>query len=1075
MATKDEFSIVIENNLKEVVNAIKDMSIQMSLMTGKMTKSQAENFKWNNTIKAGTRAFDAFHGGLISTNKVFNELNYRFRMGRDLLSSYTIGLLGVGFSINGLISSATSLVKEQWQLGDTMVYLTDSTTSASQALGAYYGANKGSKGSLDQTASGLKALADAGMSLSPIMLKLASDSGTLEQATGLGAESWARMSGQLVKTFKASQKEIRTFQSALLATNLKAGELQHTADGLIETLHKLQYTFKDGINGANNFARGYSGAVKVMTKMGIEAQTANKFISDLLDPDKYEENLRLFGQLGLTTEDFFKALEGGGDAGAFLEKALGNLPQLARSIQNIADPLQRIRFAKNLGIDMQIASKMARATQGDIESMLNDYKKKAVEDKEFKKREEQAKVNAKKYEESLDAFKRNALMPLMNFVSKIMTGSGMQLLSKISSLTNKVLSKVLLHGAPIIDKVISVFDRVLGIMNKDFDKGLRVLGEEVFNYISKGFQRVAPLIIKTMSEAGSTLLKEIIKNAPNALYKVGEAFLSALGTLFQTNPIIASLIGLKAGSTVLKSISGSMEVGKGLYQGAKAFLRGNTVGVYESFKKVFDSSKDVEERQVDILAQIEANTRGTIGNVPDKDSGMGIPGLRKLAKFKKFAKIGGSALSVLGGLMSAYSVYSNFQGINEQKDKIGKSVGTADFESNVDELMRKRLENEMGLFGAGVGGGAGFLLGALGGAGVGALPATMAGIGIGQFTGEVIGSQMAKISSGYEKVNEELIFGNKKLQKDFEKQYEEKLKQGVEISRYEKLMYEASVLRKTNYLTRMEREEYKYLKNLDNEKRKLSDKELERLKQLEKRMAESQGRDASSTRDFSATSGSMVTNMLEKVGVGSNLAEDIGVKFGYWIKYLSTAFKNIMDIGLAQPIRKLASGLLKIFNSMTLLGLGGKFDEEIRYFDSEIARVEALRVNNQGLDDAKRQAELSEFALRNQKFMDNYREGKSLINQFRAGDMSGQGRFNAILARYTEFFESSNQAIRQDAINKHKDLIRELQNLNKTNEKGNGILGGIKSNTEKPTEKKDATPVFVNADMFGEVSIYRSV
>lgn len=1075
MATNEEFSIVIENNLKDVVKSIKDMTLQMSLMTGKMTKTQAESFKMNNTIRAGTRAFDVFHGGLISTNRVFNELNNRFRIGRDLISSYTIGLLGVGFSINGLISSATSLVKEQWQLGDTMVYLTDSTTSASQALGAYYGANKGSKGSLDQTASGLKALADAGMSLSPIMLRLASDSGTLEQATGLGAESWARMSGQLVKTFKASQKEIRTFQSALLATNLKAGELQHTADGLIETLHKLQYTFKDGITGANSFARGYSGAVKIMTKMGIEAQTANKFITDLLDPDKYEENLRIFGQLGLTTEDFFQALESGEGATAFLDKALGNLPQLARSIQSISDPLQRIRYAKNLGIDMQIASKMARATQGDIESMLSEYKKKAVEDKEFKKREEQAKVNAKKYEESLDAFKRNALMPLMNFVSKIMTGSGMKLLSKVSELTNKILSKVLIQGGPIIEKVISVFDKVLKLMNQDFDKGLSVLGEKVFTYIANGFKRVAPLIIKTMSEAGSVLLKEIIKNAPNALYKVGEAFLSALGSLFQTNPIIASLIGLKAGSAVLKSISGSLEVGKGLYQGAKAFLRGNTVGVYESFKNAFSGTKDVEERQVDILSQIEANTRGSLDLTSSPKNASSITkmfkDLIKTGKIGKIAKVGGA---VAGGLLSAYSLYSDFTSAKDQEMNLANSVGTGDFEKQADELIRKRMELYGNFAGTSIGGGVGAGLGA-GALGIGALAGAVIGAGIGGTVGGFIGKQMAKISIGYEKVNEEINLGNKELQKQFEKQYEKRIKEGMEVSDYEKKMYKESMDKKTQFLTRAEREEYRYLNRIEQEKKKLSDKEEKRLKELQDRVKQTEGRDASQSQGLGRTVGGIATSFLQNMGISSNLAEDIGVKFGYWITFLSKFLKNTFELSIGNGIRGMAMLFLKGLRS-AIPFIGSKLDGTIEGLEKKFDEVEAMRGNNDfGFGDAKRQAQEEEFALRNAKFMDSYREGKSLIDQFRSGDMSGQAKFNSILSRYTEFFDASNQKVRDDAKKKHDDLIMQLQKLNSTNEKGNGLLGGIKSNTEKPAEKTDATPVFVNADMFGEISIYRSV
>jgi hypothetical protein len=189
-----------------------------------------------------------------------------------------------------------------------------------------------------------------------------------------------------------------------------------------------------------------------------------------------------------------------------LGKVMGNLPALSRQIKSIqANPFAMRAFAKSLNLDMEMVQKMASSTESEMQDIMKEYEKKAEDDKALKKKQEQQKAEAAKFEDALTALKRKALMPLMNFVSNNL-GNIMSLFSVVSntfSAVLKAISPVLQILSDNIIKFSKDTAKFIGDFGPSFIKGFLKGVQDLWNMMKELYTYIEPIVNSIKSFASS--------------------------------------------------------------------------------------------------------------------------------------------------------------------------------------------------------------------------------------------------------------------------------------------------------------------------------------------------------------------------------------------------------------------------------------------------------------------------------------------------------------------------------------------------------------------------------------------
>ena len=103
--------------------------------------------------------------------------------------------------------------------------------------------------------------------------------------------------------------------------------------------------------------------VGALEKVGISAQESTQILDNLLDPDRIEDNILLYSQLGISMED---ALSGNIDL-------TGMDNQLKDMAQRIVDmgPIAGSQFAKSMGMSYKQATQMAKMESGAMDEVAD--------------------------------------------------------------------------------------------------------------------------------------------------------------------------------------------------------------------------------------------------------------------------------------------------------------------------------------------------------------------------------------------------------------------------------------------------------------------------------------------------------------------------------------------------------------------------------------------------------------------------------------------------------------------------------------------------------------------------------
>lgn len=512
----------------------------------------------------------AYNGLEKTSNKVaatFTKMAAGAKTMRSQVQNSMNGLFaGVGLSlgVGAFISAAHSVNQEVLGWHNNMNVLSDSFGDTGKAVGVMTSAWGKSIGGMAEVQNAMKSLNEAGLNVTRKGFEDLTISVTnLSQASGIGSSSIANMLGSSVKYWDVSNAGAKEMVSSVIAAgevfDLTNNQLEKIMNSVTEAQANMGAMFSDGEASSKALAKGLTSATGALTKMGVSAEKAGSFMNKLLDPEQMGENNALMRRLGITFEEQIQMMESAGGKELFFDKLMTNLPKLSQQIQSIRNPMARLKFAKNLGLPLEIASKMAKSTGGEIRNLLSEYKDKAKQEKSLEKKQEKAKANAARFQEQLDFMKMKILMPLMKWLNT--TGY---------KVFGRIMKQVVRLGSFISSKIADMLN-VLGRIFEPFFSAIEGGG---------GFDQVIVRLFKALPEAISRIIgmaksfwaanKDAMIPAINStLVALKDGFFAAAKGLWEipeVKKIIGALGALKALSMIPTLLSGL----KGFSSGLKA-------------------------------------------------------------------------------------------------------------------------------------------------------------------------------------------------------------------------------------------------------------------------------------------------------------------------------------------------------------------------------------------------------------------------------------------------------------------------------------------------------------------------
>ena len=536
-----------------------------------------------------------------------------------------IGGLGIG----ALITQAHSLNVEMMGHLNSLNNLSDAYGDASKSLSNMYSIWGQTGASLGTIKNVMGAINQQGLPVSNKGFKnLSAVVSNLHVASGIAVDTLAELTAGLMNMWQVTQgtttqvlDNIMALEDAFGFTNTQVEMVMKGTAQLSKVMGKF---WDDADSGARGLSKGMSMAVGVMKKFGVTVQESTEFFGKLLDPENLQENIGLLSQLGISYRDMTDMLTAPGGQEAFFDRMMRNMPELSKRITALKDPLARLQLAKNLGMPLELAQRMAKATRGEVETLMEEYKVQQEEGKKVEKKQKRMAAESARFDEMMHMLKMKALMPLMGFVSKH-GPAFFGLLSKFAGVVANVFSKL-----------IDPLDRFATVLSNAFN--LLLDGN-----ISGFLEKIATGFGSIIGEYLPKIVESIGKELPKIVPLIGSAFTSAL----------------KFFGTMLKTLWASGPIGKFIAAGIVYFTASKIMGFAKDFKNaLFGSPGSSPLRPMYVtMSGIGGGAMGKFGKLFGR-----IPGLNKLPMLTKglmgsISKFGaGAGMLVKGGAAQAAGV-----------------------------------------------------------------------------------------------------------------------------------------------------------------------------------------------------------------------------------------------------------------------------------------------------------------------------------------------------------------------------------------------------------------------------------
>jgi len=600
----------------------------------------------------------------------FGEMKVGAEKLKGNLDRLSMTYLGLGLSIVQMVRESHSMNQKILGWYNSFNALSDATGDASGAVSIYLSTWSKSKASLQTISSAMTSLNSAGIMVGSTMEDLTLFISDLNQASGLSIDTLGSFTGELISMWQVSKDATKEMVSSMVALGdtfkFTTSQIELVMKTTQTAIGKLGMFFKDTTESSKALAKGIAAGIGVMRKFGVSIQTAQGFMEKLMDPESFAENQALMARLGFSFQEQMDMMENAGNKEMFFDKLMTKLPELSKQITSLKNPMARLQFSKSLGLPLEIAQKMAKATGSEIQSLMEDYKLAAKDQEAVKKKEEKSKADAARFGEALDFIKMKALLPMMQWVQKAYP-TFMKLASRLGDLFAKYAKVV----ADILEKLLPVLDKLIqGDM-----KGLMTA-------IGTAFVEVVPIIGKAIGDVIWALLSKIpdlISGAFSGLTKIFEPlFGKGEGVM---SKILAGLTMAAGGVAIFSKVKTGFDNFKEAFKGK--------MGTKSNPMWTKDTDEIAGKGKLSKLIEIMKNPKAAIGSGIAKVGQVAAAG--KSMAMAGAAKVGALLTNPVGwGILAVAAITATAVAANSAANKHNEAILSAEEKRERDTIFMKQ-------------------------------------------------------------------------------------------------------------------------------------------------------------------------------------------------------------------------------------------------------------------------------------------------------------------------------------------------------------------------------------------------
>ena len=615
--------------------------------------------------------------------------------------------LGLSLGLTYLIKQGHDLNMMMNQQAAGFRGMSDQWGNSTQVVSQMYGM-------FDQTKIGLNSIKGAMESIQSLGVltthksfeRLVGTVGNLHQATGIAVETLGELTAGLMHTWQVSEGGARKALNNMLymneafgMSNEQIGAVMKTATNLFTQLGPF---LKNATASANSLTKGIAGAAGAMHKLGITVEQSSNFFNKVLDPNNINENLALFARLGISYEETMEMMTSADGQEHFIDKMMQNIPALSRQIQSLKNPMARLQFSQSLGLPLEIAQKMANATAGEVEQLMQDYKVHTKDQEASRKRQQKMAAENERFEDKLHILKMQSLAPMMDLANDLLPAfwSFLKEFSKVFRVIASGIAQVVRRFIqPMLTEVNNGkgFQAIIEAALRGLREGIAFVLSEVSNWLSDNRQA----ILNTLKEYASWAISTMV-NGVWGLLKTTFSEGGFLGKLLVGYLGVRAVTGVATGIAAFKAVRGPSGSRRDPYyvtfsRGGGASGGGSLLGTLFSkggIKKVFTSLQKSVVTQLARFGGILKAAGGKISLVFVK-LGKGM-----LIAMKPLLIIGIKVIAIIAALgVAIYAFAKIFGALNKTSGAFSKSLQSTDYEMSKTAGSLGGLLASFGFFG----------------------------------------------------------------------------------------------------------------------------------------------------------------------------------------------------------------------------------------------------------------------------------------------------------------------------------------------------------------------------------------
>ena len=184
------------------------------------------------------------------------------------------------------------------------------------------------------------------------------------RATGVAEGQVANFVTELNKGAHLTTSSINAMLTGMIKVQQSIGlseEGMYAATIAIQKAAVNMSAFGKSSGDIQKMANQTTALIGAMEKVGVAAGDATQLIDKLTDPDRIEDNILLYSQLGISMED---AMSGNFD----LKNMDGQLKEMAQRIVDMG-PIAGSQFAKSMGMSYKQATQMAKMEGNEVDQV----------------------------------------------------------------------------------------------------------------------------------------------------------------------------------------------------------------------------------------------------------------------------------------------------------------------------------------------------------------------------------------------------------------------------------------------------------------------------------------------------------------------------------------------------------------------------------------------------------------------------------------------------------------------------------------------------------------------------------